>query len=166
MNDARRETSVSAAVAREGGAAVFTRHWSARAPLARVIEATRLELTPELHPLVTRVESLSQHGGASECWLQERVPLGPLRIPNRYRAARTVLEASESQGRIVLEAWAKLGVQLRHELTLRDANGRTEVTHVVRVTAPRVLLRFVAGTAQRAHDAWVERVVRWAERAG
>lgn len=145
-------------------AVVFTRHWSARAPLARVVEATRLALTPELHPLITRVESLSEHGGASECCLHERVPLGPLHIPNKYRAARTLLEASETHAQIVLEAWAKLGVQLRHELTLHEASGRTEVTHLVYVTAPRLLRGLVARTAQRAHDAWVERVVRWAER--
>jgi hypothetical protein len=140
---------------------VFTRTWSARAPLERVIEATRLDLTPELHPLITRVESLRERDGASECWLHELVPLGPLRIPNRYRAARRVDGAT-----VTLEAWARFGVHLRHELALRAASERTEVTHRVRVTAPRMLRRFVAATAQRAHDAWVARVVAWAEAGG
>jgi hypothetical protein len=149
---------------RDGDAIVFTRAWSARASLARVIEATRLDLTPELHPLITRVESLRERADASECVLHELVPLGPLRIPNKYRATRRVIEASAMHARIELEAWASLGVQLRHELTLRAAGERTEVAHVVRVRAPRLLRAFVARTAQRAHDAWVARVVAWAER--
>lgn len=143
---------------------VIARTWSARAPLARVVAATRLELTPELHPLILRTESLRESGNTSECWLHEEVPLGPVRIPNKYRAARHVLEASGTHAQIVLEAWAKFGIQLRHELTLRAAGERTEVTHVVRVRAPLLLRGFVARTARRAHDAWVERVVRWAER--
>ena len=148
----------SAIPERDGDPVVFTRVWSARAPLERVIEATRLDLTPELHPLITRVESLRERDGASECWLHERVPLGPLQIPNRYRAARRVDGTN-----VTLEGWAHFGIHLRHELALRTAAERTEVTHHVHVTAPRLLRRFVAATAQRAHDAWVARVVAWAE---
>lgn len=164
MSDEARDESASVRVERDGNAIVFRRAWSARAPLARVIDATRLDLTPELHPLITRVESLREQGGASECVLHEFVPLGPLRIPNKYRAARRVVEASAVSARIELDAWASLGVHLRHELTLRAAGERTEVTHLVRITAPRLLRAFVANTAQRAHDAWVARVVAWAER--
>lgn len=151
-------------VAREGGAVLFTRTWSARAPVARVALATRLDLTPELHPLITRVSALAERGARSECVVHERIPLGPLRIPSQYRAAREVLAESADAADVVLEAWAALGVTLRHELALRAAGERTAVTHVVRVAAPRLLLRFVAGTARRAHDTWVLRVVAWAER--
>ncbi len=164
MSDEAHGGLAAARVQQDGDAIVFTRAWSARASLARVIEATRLDLTPELHPLVTRVESLREQGGVSECLLHEFVPLGPLRIPNKYRAARRVAEASAVYARIELDAWASLGVHLRHELALRAAGERTEVTHVVRITAPRPLRAFVASTAQRAHDAWVQRVVAWAER--
>jgi hypothetical protein len=164
MSDETRGGLAAARVERDGSAIVFTRNWSARASLARVIDATRLDLTPELHPLITRVESLRVQGGASECVLHEFVPLGPLRIPNKYRAARRVVEASALCARIELDGWASLGVRLRHELALCAAGERTEVTHVVRVTAPRPLRAFVARTAQRAHDAWVARVVAWAER--
>lgn len=150
---------------RDAEAVVFTRTWSARAPLERVIEATRLELTPELHPLISRVESLVERGSASECWLHELVPLGPLRFPNRYRAARRVEDTSATHARITLEARARLGVELRHELALRAAGDRTEVRHRVRVAAPFGLRRFVAASAERAHDAWVARVVAWAEGA-
>jgi hypothetical protein len=149
--------------AQDGAAIVFTRVWCARAPLARVLEATRLERTPELHPLITRFEATRASGVATEGWLRELVPLGPLRIPNKYRASRTLLAASEAHANIVLEAWAAFGVHLRHELALRAVGVRTEVTHVVRVDAPRLLRGFVARTAQRAHDAWVARVVAWAE---
>lgn len=164
MSDTNRKPQASAAVARDGNALVFTRAWFARAPVARVVEATRLDLTPELHPLIRRVESLAERGGASECVLHELVPLGPLRIPNKYRAARDVIQVTDTSARLVLQAWAALGVNLRHELTLRAAGDRTEVTHVVRVVAPRLLRAFVASTARRAHDAWVERVVTWSER--
>jgi hypothetical protein len=51
-----------------------------------------------------------------------------------------------------------------HELTLRAAGANTEVRRDVRVSAPRLLLGFVALTAERAHDVRVERVVAWAER--
>jgi hypothetical protein len=157
-------SGASTELSRDGAAIVFTRTWSAHAPLARVVEATRLDLTPELHPLVSGVESLRESGGASECWLHESIPLGPLRLPNKYRAARRVLDADLLRAHVELEAWAKLGVHLRHELALRQADGRTEVTHVVRVSAPRAIRSFVASTARRAHDGWVERVVAWAER--
>jgi len=159
-----RDGSATAPAAREADALVFPRTWSARAPLARVVAATRLALTPELHPLITRVESLSERGDESECVLHELVPLGPLRIPNKYRATRSVCRVADGSTRIVLEAFASLGVELRHELALRELGERTEVAHVVRVRAPRLLRRFVARTARRAHDAWVERVVAWAER--
>lgn len=153
-----------AEVAREGGAVVFTRAWSARAPIARVVAATRLDLTPELHPLIERVSALAERGARSECTIHEHVPLGPLRIPSRYRAAREVVAEGQDAARVVLEAWAALGVTLRHDLALRAAGERTAVTHAVRVAAPRPLLRFVASTAERAHDTWVQRVVAWAER--
>jgi hypothetical protein len=153
----------NAPAAREADEFVFPRAWSARAPLERVVAATRLALAPELHPLITRVESLSEHGDESECVLHELVPLGPLRIPNKYRATRSVMRAADGSTRLVLEAFAPLGVGLRHELALRELGERTEVAHVVRVRAPRLLRRFVARTARRAHDAWVERVVAWAE---
>jgi len=156
---------VSAQITRDGDTVVFTRAWSARAPLARVIEATRLERTPELHPLITRVAQLVESGARSECVVHETVPLGPLRLPNSYRAAREVVAANEQAARLVLEASAALGTTLRHELALRAEGARTEVTHVVRVRAPRLVLGFVARTAERAHDAWVERVAAWAERA-
>jgi hypothetical protein len=155
---------MSAQRTREGDAIVFTRTWSARAPLARVLDATRLERTPELHPLITRVSELAERGARSECIVHEVVPLGPLRLPNSYRATRKVLEAGDANARLLLEASAALGTTLRHELALRTEGARTEVTHGVRVRAPRLVLGFVARTAERAHDAWVERVVAWAER--
>lgn len=164
MSGESRDAPTGLRTEREGDAIVFTREWSARAALARVIEATRLDLTPELHPLITRVEALRERDGASECVLHEFVPLGPLRIPNSYRAARRVEEASDAHASITLEAWAALGVQLRHGLELRAAGERTEVTHRVRVRAPWLLRAFVASTARSAHDAWVSRVVAWAER--
>ncbi len=154
----------AAEVVRDGAAVVFTRAWSARAPIARVVLATRLDRTPELHPLIQRISSLEERGARSTCVIHEHVPLGPLRLPNRYRAAREVVAEGPEDARLVLEAWAALGVTLRHDLALRADAERTAVTHVVRVAAPRLLLRFVAGTAQRAHDTWVERVVAWSER--
>lgn len=164
MSDEAPRGIAAAHVEPDGNALVFTRNWSARASLARVIDATRLDLTPQLHPLITRVESLREQGGSSDCVLHEFVPLGPLRIPNKYRAARRVLDANAVYARVELDGWASLGVHLRHELALRAAGERTEVTHVVRITAPGLLRAFVASTAQRAHDAWVQRVVAWAER--
>jgi hypothetical protein len=111
---------VNARRTREGNEIAFVRAWTARAPLARVIEATRLERTPELHPLIRRISELAQSGARSEC--------------------------------------------VMHELTLRAAGANTEVRRDVRVSAPRLLLGFVALTAERAHDVRVERVVAWAER--
>lgn len=159
-------TSLAVEVAREPGEVRFTRRWSARAPLPRVVAATRLELTPELHPLVTRVESLEARGDFSTCLVHERVPLGPLSVRNRYRATREVLEQSEERAHLVLGASAALGTTLSHELSLCAVGERCEATHVVRLRAPLLVLGFVARTAQRAHDAWVERVVAWAERDG
>ena len=144
---------------------VFARAWSARAPLARVVEATRLDLTPQLHPLITRIESLEERGSRSACVMHERVPLGPLSLPNTYRAARELLEMDAEHARIALAATASFGVQLRHELALRAEDGRTDVAHVVRIRAPLLVRAFVARTARRAHDGWVERVVAWAEDA-
>jgi hypothetical protein len=144
---------------------VITRTWSARAPLARVVEATRLDLTPQLHPLVTRVSSFEECGARSACVLHERVPFGPLHLPNTYRAARELVEVDASYARIALAATAAYGVQLRHELALRQTGGRTDVAHVVRIRAPFLVRRFVARTAERAHDGWVARVVEWAESA-
>ena len=144
---------------------VFARTWSARAPLARVVEATRLDLTPQLHPLITRADSFEERGARSTCVILERVPFGPLSLRNTYRATRELLECDATQARIALAATARFGVQLRHELALRAAGARTDVAHVVRIRAPLLLRRFVARTAERAHDEWVARVVAWAESA-
>jgi hypothetical protein len=105
-----------------------------------------------------------ERGDASECVLDERLAVGPLRIPNKYRATRELLEASAGAARLALGAEAALGTTLRHELALRCVGERTEVEHVVDVRAPHVLHCFVARTAARAHDEWVARIVAWAER--
>ena len=142
---------------------VFARTWSARAPLAHVVDATRLDLTPQLHPLITRVDSFEERGTRSTCVILERVPFGPLRLRNTYRATRELLDCDATQARISLAATARFGVQLRHELAMHAVGDRTDVAHVVRIRAPAPLLRFVARTAERAHDEWVRRVVAWAE---
>jgi proteic killer suppression protein len=84
-----------------------------------VIAATRLDLTPKLHPLITAVTALVERGGVSACVVHERVPLGPLRIPNRYRAARRVSGAEVTLVELMRSgAFSRPDVQRRAHIKL------------------------------------------------
>jgi hypothetical protein len=132
------------------------RRWSAPGSRTLLIAATDPARTPELHPLVTAVRVLHADDRTQDFELDERVPLGPLRVPNRYRARR-VLDGD----RLVLEAWSRPGVHLVHTLHVVARDGHVDVDHAVAIEAPWWVRGFVVRTARAAHDAWIGRVQAW-----
>lgn len=141
-----------AAWTREGRAVIMRRSWSVQATVERLIEATSMQRLPELHPLIDSVRMLPN----GEFEIHEHVPLGPFRLPNRYRGHQAV---SEDRRRITLEANAPGGVHILHTLQLSPDGEQVQVEHEVRIQAPWILRDYVARTAEAAHDGWVERVI-------
>jgi hypothetical protein len=146
----------------DGGTAVVRRVWSVRGARARLIAALGPAVIPDVHPLITatRVLGLSGDGRSVDFLVFEGVPVGPLVIPNQYRARATV---AADEGEVTMEAWAALGIHIAHRLVFTEAEGRVDVDHEVRVWAPWGLRSFVVSTTLAAHDAWAEAVIAWVE---
>ena len=136
---------------------VLTRTWIAHGPVSLVLAATEPARAPELHPLITAVSDIGPDGAGERWVIDEQVPFGPLRIPNRYRARRELV----APDRLVLEAWSKPSVHLLHTLELRPQADTVEVTHTVAIDAPWAVRAFVVATARTAHDEWIARVRTW-----
>lgn len=145
-----------AAWIREDQALILRRSWAVTGGVEALIRATSMPMLPELHPLIVSVQERSD----GDFEIRELLPLGPLRLPNRYRGRQSV---SEDRRTIRLAAHAPGGVHLLHTLQLSPEGERVQVEHEVRVEAPWLLRDYVARTAEAAHDGWVERVKGWVE---
>lgn len=148
-----------ATVVWDGPTASIRRRWTVRGSSATLLAATEPEHFVELHPLITGVKVTERMPRQVDFEIEERVPVGPMRVPNRYRGRRTVVD----EGHLVIEGWSAPAVYIRHELIARPRGGSLEVEHVVNVQAPWPVRQFVVNSAVSAHDSWVERVVAWME---
>lgn len=133
----------------------FHRSFAALGDAALLWEATAPERLPELHPLIHAVSDVTGDERDQSFLVHEHVPLGPLRLPNRYRTRRV------AGNPLLMEAWASAGVHLVHTLTWREDAGRLHVDHVVAVDAHPLVAGFVERTARAAHDRWIEAVRGW-----
>lgn len=140
------------------------RTWRVRATPERVVEATRPEWTPRLHPLVTHISglvaSVDDHACRATYTVHERVPVGRWSIPNTYIVHH---RANLHTGEIDMTAEAALGVRVRHHLRLQPDGDAVVVDHRVDIEAPWPLRAWVTATAAAAHDDWVARLIRHAE---
>ena len=130
------------------------RTWIARGSLARLIEVTEPERMLTLHPLVVGVSDIRLDATGVTWTIDERVPFMWFSIHNRYTARREV----RGNNQIVMEAWSRPNVHLLHTLDITEIADGVQVEHVVRVDAPWIIFSFVAATAEKAHDGWIERV--------
>jgi hypothetical protein len=123
--------------------------------LAFLADPTRL---PSVHPLIDRIDvesdTTTDHERTLRFVIHEHVPLGPLRVKNRYRGeVRTRADAPHG---VVLLGWSTPAVTVRATWTVTDVvGGCIGAQHVV-MDAPRGLASFVFRTAARAHDAQLE----------
>ena len=62
------------------------RSWTAHGPLPVLLDAFAPARAPALHPLIRAVSDVHDDGDGVVFTIDERVPLGPLSLPNRYRA--------------------------------------------------------------------------------
>ena len=135
--------------------ATFHRSFTAPGDAALLWEATAPDRLAELHPLIHAVTDVTGDDYDQTFIVHEHIPLGPLRLPNRYRSRRV------RGNPLRLEAWAGAGVHLVHQLTVREEAGSVHVEHVVEVEAPWPVAGFVERTAQVAHDRWIAAVQAW-----
>ena len=98
-----------------------------------------------------------QDGYVQTYSIRDRVPVGPVGLPIRYRAALTVPTA----GDVVAESFQFPRVRLHTVVSFEEHDGDTLLTERMRICAPRPLLGFTADQAVAAHR---EMLARMAER--
>ena len=110
----------------------------------------------KIHPLITAIRRRLPRSGAlvspadERRWYKvtDRLPLGPISFSFTYDVATA---AARSQS-LLLEAWQWPQIHLRNHTAWRAAeSGGTYLCEEVTVTAPRLLVSFVARTAEKAH---------------
>ena len=105
----------------------------------------------ELHPFIVAIEDLPpspELPGAQRYRIEDRIPLGPIRLRTSYVAAMEPVAGGELRG----HAWQKPGVHLLTTYTLHERNGATELREHCAIDAPWLLRGFVATQARRAHE--------------
>lgn len=115
---------------------------------------------PALHPLIERVwiteRTRTADGEILRFDLFERIPLGPLRFPNRYRGEVHRRDGDTTRLELRGESWPAVRTHVRFRFEPVSA-GTVVEEHLV-VTAPAPLLSFVAKTAVDAHRHQLEAV--------
>ncbi|WP_285033759.1 SRPBCC family protein [Mycolicibacterium sp. lyk4-40-TYG-92] len=106
-----------------------------------------------VHPLVVAVDCLADRedaqGRRRDYRVRDRIPLGPLNVAVTYRA--TVL--IEPGGVVHTEARQFPSVRLSGTVTFAPLGAGTTVTEAVDIEAPRLLMGFTSGEAEKAHAA-------------
>lgn len=113
---------------------------------ALLSDPTRLSV---LHPLIERVTVTHRDDTRVEVDLFEHVPMGPLRIPNAYRA--TYFVHPEAPRRLRARGQSAPRVVIDAEYWLEQEGERTHVVERTTVSALPGLKRFVTNTAREAH---------------
>lgn len=127
------------------------------------------EVLPELHPLIERVwiteRTRTADGELLRFGLFERIPLGSIRFPNRYRGEIRKRDGDTSQLELRGESWPAVTTHVRFRF--EPVSAGTAVEEDLVVSAPAPLLPFVAKTAVEAHRRQLEAVrERFAGAAG
>lgn len=113
---------------------------------ALLSDPTRLSV---LHPLIEQVTVTHRDASRVEVDLFEHVPMGPLRVPNAYRATYFVHPDAPRRLRARGESFPKVVIDA--EYVLEQQGERTRVSERTTVSALLGLKRFVANTAREAH---------------
>jgi hypothetical protein len=103
----------------------------------------------QVHPLIESVDQVAAPPGVLRGYrVTDRVRLGPIALRVVYQA--DLLSASDHE--IVSVARQRPGIVVRNRTTLSDrADGGTDVTVEITVSAPWPLFGFTLGQARRAH---------------
>lgn len=110
----------------------------------------------KIHPLIKAIHSSPPRPGArltpadDRRWYKvtDRLPIGPIAVSFTYDVAM----AAAGPLALLFEAWQWPQIHLRNRTAWRDAeSGGTYLCEEVTVQAPRLLLSFVARTAEQAH---------------
>lgn len=110
-----------------------------------------------LHPLIEEVQDLPRDPNdpdANRYRVIDRIPWGPLRLRAAYIATLRAVSASEI--RATTEQFPAIRLETTYRLS--EIQGSTRVDEDVRVTAPRLLCRWVGGQAEVAHRTMLARL--------
>jgi hypothetical protein len=112
-----------------------------------------LDNIKQVHPLVVAVHATDRRetddGYVQSYRVQDRIPLGPLRLPISYVAILHV----PSTGNVTAEARQFPRVRLNTTVSFEPITGGTRITEHMRIDAPRVLASMTVREAIKAHTA-------------
>jgi ligand-binding SRPBCC domain-containing protein len=112
-----------------------------------------LDNIKRVHPLVVAVRATHRRqtadGYVQSYRVQDRIPMGPLRLRISYVARLHVPNA----GDVTAEAHQFPRVRLRTTVTFEPTNAGTRVTERMRIDAPRALAAMTIREAVKAHTA-------------
>ena len=104
-----------------------------------------------VHPLIVSVETVSRsetpEGYRRTYRIVDRIPLGPFTIRTSYHARLRV----PVSGDVLTEADQSPGVRLRGTVSFDPADGGTQVTERISITAPRLLAGVTIREGVKAH---------------
>ena len=112
-----------------------------------------LDNIKRVHPLVVAVRTTDRRqttdGYIQSYRVQDRIPLGPLRLRISYLARLNVPRA----GDVTAEARQFPGVRLRTTVSFEPVDAGTRITEHMRIDAPRALAAMTTREAVKSHTA-------------
>jgi hypothetical protein len=122
-----------------------------------------LDNIKQVHPLVVAVRATDRRetadGYVQSYRVQDRIPLGPLRLPISYVAQLHV----PNTGDVTAEARQFPRVRLDTTVTFEPVDAGTRVTEHIRFEAPRALAAMTIREAVKAHTAMLAGMRRYFE---
>ena len=122
-----------------------------------------LDNIKQVHPLVVAVRATDRRdtadGYVQSYRVQDRIPLGPLRLPISYLAQLQV----PNTGDVTAEARQFPRVRLDTTVTFEPVDAGTRVTEHIRFEAPRALAAMTIREAVKAHTAMLASMRRFFE---
>lgn len=122
-----------------------------------------LDNIKQVHPLVVAVRATDRRetadGYVQSYRVQDRIPLGPLRLPISYVARLHV----PNTGDVTAEARQFPRVRLDTTVTFEPVDAGTRVTEHMRIGAPRALAAMTIREAVKAHTAMLAGMRRFFE---
>ena len=112
-----------------------------------------LDNIKRVHPLVVAVHATDRtqtaDGYIQSYRVEDRIPLGPLKLRIKYVARLHVPDA----GDVTAEAYQFPRVRLRTTVSFEPTAAGTRITEHMRIEAPRALAAMTVGEAVKAHTA-------------
>jgi hypothetical protein len=122
-----------------------------------------LDNIKQVHPLVVAVRATDRRetadGYMQSYRVQDRIPLGPLRLPISYVARLHV----PNTGDVTAEARQFPRVRLDTTVTFEPVDGGTRITERMRIRVPRALAAMTIREAVKAHTAMLVGMRRYFE---